>query len=142
VCLPPPALQIRAEKAPSLDVEELQAQTISVIQHLHHDGEHPGSPTAQVRPHRTHPVRRTQLLGTTHPVRLPHSPGFATKLSLCCTDFRSTGWWCQSHCAWCAAHALRESLLLPCVCAAALCLCGAHCRRCPTPLRPPPSRRT
>lgn len=39
---------IRAEKAPSLDIEELQAHSVSVIQHLHHDGEHPGSPTAQV----------------------------------------------------------------------------------------------
>jgi hypothetical protein len=33
-----------------MDMEELQAQTVHVIQHLHHDGDSPGTPSAE------HPV--------------------------------------------------------------------------------------
>lgn len=40
--------QVRAEKAPSLDLDELQAHSVKVIQHLHHDGAAPDT-SAQVR---------------------------------------------------------------------------------------------
>jgi hypothetical protein len=36
-------MQIRAEKAPSMDLDELQKHSVEVIQHLHHDAEQPGS---------------------------------------------------------------------------------------------------
>jgi hypothetical protein len=31
--------QVRAEKAPSMDVAEMQEHTIKMVQHLHHEGE-------------------------------------------------------------------------------------------------------
>lgn len=34
-------LQIRAERAPSLDMDELQQHSVKIIQHLHHEEEHP-----------------------------------------------------------------------------------------------------
>ena len=33
--------QIRAERAPSMPMEELQQHSVNVIQHLHHDAAHP-----------------------------------------------------------------------------------------------------
>lgn len=35
------ALQIRAERAPSMPIEELQEHSVNIIQHLHHGADHP-----------------------------------------------------------------------------------------------------
>lgn len=42
-CACPLCVQIRAEKAPSMDLEDMQKQSVEVIQHLHHDAEQPQS---------------------------------------------------------------------------------------------------
>lgn len=114
-CRVPSADQIRAEKAPSLNVEELQAHSINVIQHLHHDGEHPGSPTAEVGSHDTTPSHNT--------VRLRHGAGgFAGKQRVsCCTGPSHHG------SVWVAGDVLHGPHLPCCSCtesapAAALCV--------------------
>ncbi|KAF6259095.1 hypothetical protein COO60DRAFT_1515372 [Scenedesmus sp. NREL 46B-D3] len=34
---------VRAERAPSLDIEQLQEHSVKILQHLHDDADHPGS---------------------------------------------------------------------------------------------------
>jgi hypothetical protein len=34
-------LQVRAERAPEMDIQEMQEHTVKIVQHLHHGAEHP-----------------------------------------------------------------------------------------------------
>lgn len=64
---------IRAEKAPSMPLEELQAQSINVIQHLHHDADHPGVPDEVVNPSEA-PAIRDNLRDSEQKLKDAHDP--------------------------------------------------------------------
>lgn len=99
-------MQVRAEKSPSMPVEELQAHSINIIQHLHHDADHPGVPD-EVRQmllgcrncsgHCTWPEVKAHCLpygrGSAEMV-LPDAPWHANacKLQICCQQCDNVNW--------------------------------------------------